>query len=364
MPPLPPELLDVIVDQVDDPLALQSCSLAARRLVTPSQRALFRSVRVQVYPQGVRSPHEALQARLVASPHLALFIHELEIYLLPTDAIKYAVAFTLRSLPNLTSLDIAGNNQIIWENRVDGIVDSLENLISQASLQRLAMSNIRNITASFLLRSVTSVSFLSVHMCKLNAADASPSSVLELPVDIDASLTSLAVREEFPGVTNVADVLLRAPACLTRLERLHVQFESPQRFLLAVPPSLQHLRIDDVLISRNSPHILPPSYPMLRTLELSVVLLQGGNVPALLPAVFAKLAEDLPSVEVIVLHCWRSADRQYRPLAPSTLHFPRLREVRCALGHPSEAQRLCAALQETIPALRGLVTSIVPITSA
>jgi hypothetical protein len=35
-------------------------------------------------------------------------------------------------------------------------------------------------------------------------------------------------------------------------------------------------------------------------------------------------------------------------------HFPRLREVQCVVRDPLVGQRLCAALEETVPALQGL----------
>ncbi|KAJ7203979.1 hypothetical protein C8J57DRAFT_1619970 [Mycena rebaudengoi] len=297
-------------------------------------RALFRSVRLLGY-SSVRSLHEALKTRLVESPHIASYIHELEIYVLPSDASKYAVAVILSSLPNLRSLVIDGSS-LIWGDRTHGIVDALEKLISQKSLQCLTISGIRNISASFVLRAASSVSVFSIRRCNTNAGDPVP----ELPVYFDASLTYLIVRDELLGGPDiadleapacVADVLLEAPACLARLERLHVQVKSAKRLLLAAPPLLRYLRIEEVLLFTDAPRMLSPFLPMLRTLEVNAVIPNGCyRVPDHFPSVFAKIAENLPSVEVIVLHCWGSpifssaAPLPTHPTfpMPRILHFP------------------------------------------
>ncbi|KAJ7245254.1 hypothetical protein C8J57DRAFT_1362599, partial [Mycena rebaudengoi] len=127
------------------------------------------------------------------------------------------------------------------------MVDALEALIAQPSLRSFTISNAWDITTSFILRAVASVTFFSINGFNVVVDEASLVPVPEFPGDFHASLKHLVVRYEtrFPGGPRLADVLLSAPASLVHLERLHVNIQEPQRLLLAVATTLQHLRIDD-----------------------------------------------------------------------------------------------------------------------
>ncbi|KAJ7245248.1 hypothetical protein C8J57DRAFT_1476496 [Mycena rebaudengoi] len=355
MPWLPQELIETIIDQADDQTTLKSFSITAHRFISPSQRSIFRSLELGQQPGS----YEALQARLVASPHLASYIYDLSIDGPNTDAEKSAAAFILRSLPELRSL-VFFCSHLGWHDTTNEMVDALEALISQPYLRSFTISNAWDITTSFISRAVASVTFFSISGFNVVVDEASLVPVPEYPSDFHASLKHLVARDEYLGGPRLADVLLSAPASLAHLERLHVNIREPQRLLLAVATTLQHLRIEDADVPEDSPKILPPPSPHLRRLEFSVVILDGSAMPAHLPSVFAKIAEDLPSVEVIVLNCWTSSFPQNpllplpTPLPPSAWHFRRLREVQCVVRDPLVGQRLCAALEETIPALQGL----------
>ncbi|KAJ7289560.1 hypothetical protein C8J57DRAFT_433118 [Mycena rebaudengoi] len=342
MSELPQELIDAIIGQVDNETSLKSCSIAARHFVSPSQQAIFRSLAPS------RDQCEALQARLVASPHLAPYIQELAIFFPREDGEKRAVLFILHSLPNLRTLDFGSR---LWSQQV---IEALETLIAQPSLRHLTIYGAYDITPSFILRTVSSVSFFSIALFNLDADEASLISVPEFPVEFRAPLTHLVVRREYSEGPTLADVLLSAPASLVNLERLYVEIGEPQRLLLAVAPTLQYLRIQDVNVSSNSPVILPPPPPHLHTLEITIVISDDGTAPSHLPSVFGILADNLPNLEVIVLHCQISPDPPDPPSPPLTRQFPRLREVRCMIAGPLYGDRCCAALEETIPALQGL----------
>jgi hypothetical protein len=123
-------------------------------------------------------------------------------------------------------------------------------------------------------------------------------------------------------------------------------------FIYSLMPIIEsHVALADPL-AIPLPHI-----PHLYTLEIEVGLPDRGVVPARLHSILAKIAEALPSVEVIVLHCWISsrAPEQAALPGPSALHFPQLRAVQCELSR-HDFGHFCTALEEAIPALLGLVS--------
>jgi hypothetical protein len=119
------------------------------------------------------------------------------------------------------------------------VIEALETLITQPSLRHLTISGAYDdITPSFILRTVSSLSFFSIDSFDLDVDGASLISVPEFPNEFRASLTHLVVRRELSEGPTLADVLLSAPAFLAHLERLYVEIGEPQRLLLAVAPSL------------------------------------------------------------------------------------------------------------------------------
>ncbi|KAJ7222750.1 hypothetical protein B0H12DRAFT_1125272 [Mycena haematopus] len=90
---LPQELLNAIVQDIDDPSTLKSCSLAGSNLREESQRILLHSLTL-----GVEN-HDAKNAILDESPHIATYITDLTVYMPNPDEI---VDF------DLTGTDIQG----------------------------------------------------------------------------------------------------------------------------------------------------------------------------------------------------------------------------------------------------------------
>ncbi|KAF7342622.1 hypothetical protein MSAN_02019000 [Mycena sanguinolenta] len=78
---LPQELLNAIVQGIDDPSTLKSCSLAGSSLREESQRILLHSLTL-----GVES-HAAKSAILDESPHIATYIVDLTVYIPNPDEI-------------------------------------------------------------------------------------------------------------------------------------------------------------------------------------------------------------------------------------------------------------------------------------
>ncbi|KAF7296749.1 hypothetical protein MIND_00905500 [Mycena indigotica] len=85
VPPLPPELIALIIDNLHTVRTLKSCSLVADVFRQPAQRKLYRHFTVRIeYIKGAFdcSLDEELVAHLLASPHLA----------------RYVVSFTLSAI--------------------------------------------------------------------------------------------------------------------------------------------------------------------------------------------------------------------------------------------------------------------------
>ncbi|KAJ7239138.1 hypothetical protein C8J57DRAFT_1478503 [Mycena rebaudengoi] len=182
MPSLAQELIEAIIDRADDETTLKSFSITAHRFVVPSQRLIFRSVIIGPAP-GL---YGALQTRLIASPHLALYIHELQVNLVGSHGA--AVAYILRSIPNLRRLDFRSSD-LSWNattHDVHSVIDALVTLIAQPSLCYLAIIDAWQIPPSFIL-------------FDLGVGKASPIAIPEPPHDFRASLTHLVAEKEYPS---------------------------------------------------------------------------------------------------------------------------------------------------------------------
>ncbi|KAK7018788.1 hypothetical protein VNI00_018217 [Paramarasmius palmivorus] len=106
---LPQEVLDSIMDNIhprDDIQALKQCVLAARCLVPAAQRILFREVILTEcgYP-GMQNPPDRFLSLLGHSPHLAGYVTELELRIVPSQWGDNLSQHPLASiLPRLQSL--------------------------------------------------------------------------------------------------------------------------------------------------------------------------------------------------------------------------------------------------------------------
>ncbi|KAJ7238157.1 hypothetical protein C8J57DRAFT_1528817 [Mycena rebaudengoi] len=119
-------------------------------------------------------------------------------------------------------------------------------------------------------------------MFSVFSGENSPRVVDELPPDLDAALTSLFVLYELTPKCRLGNLLLSAPACVVRLDRLHIKIQSAERLLLAAAPFLQHLKIDE---------------------ESIIVISDSGGMPAFPPPMFPGIAGAHPRVEVISINC-------------------------------------------------------------
>jgi hypothetical protein len=166
------------------------------------------------------------------------------------------------------------------------------------------------------------------------------------------------------------ELLLSAPAAVAHLESLHLNIRTPQGLLLALSPTLRHLRINDGISSHplspqltshmyfvvvnvldDDPLDLPPPSPHLRTLELGIAFREVGPLPMHLVSVFAKIAEDYPCLELVVLHCWSytrgaSSISRAHPAFHAGLPPP-------ARGHGRAAPSARAATQPALCAVGG-----------
>ncbi|KAJ7643522.1 hypothetical protein FB45DRAFT_1020361 [Roridomyces roridus] len=79
--PVPQELVDAIIEMLEGPASLKSCSLAARTFVHPSQARLFK--RIELLPVGPHSggssPCQRFYQTLTDAPHLATLVDDLHV---------------------------------------------------------------------------------------------------------------------------------------------------------------------------------------------------------------------------------------------------------------------------------------------
>ncbi|KAJ7223690.1 hypothetical protein B0H12DRAFT_291322 [Mycena haematopus] len=119
MPVLPQDLFETIIDELqDDKNTLKSCALVASSFLPPSQRNLFRKVRV--------GPTQDFPATFLAeSPHLAL--RQLVIQL--SSDLTTVVA--LRPALNIETLIVSGRAVLSWSDLGNEISSALFDSLSR-----------------------------------------------------------------------------------------------------------------------------------------------------------------------------------------------------------------------------------------
>lgn len=147
MPRLPQELIEIIIGELDDSIALKSFSTTAHRLTTPSQRGIFLASSDRCLETN--RMYEALQARLGVSPHLGSYILELVLEAPWSAAAISSADFILRSLPHLRSLRFNGCPYHM--GYISKVASTLMPLVAQPSLRSLTLIHARDVPPSLIL---------------------------------------------------------------------------------------------------------------------------------------------------------------------------------------------------------------------
>lgn len=244
---IPPELIDPIVSELDT-RSLKACALTSSTLCGPSQRALFRSFRLE----GVLSSHSYSKTCTLLSdfPHIATYIQHLEIFPIISTPPEELESLQ-RLLPKLTHVRhclisgvYTGTLGARWSDFPHGLSSAVLGLISRQGLSSLSVRFMKEIPAPVLLRFLASARSLSFVCCYLRWGPAELSRAGPPPPP--PALSHLSLRE---GAESVGDFLSRrelAPhiATITHLS-MNMGINQPTiPILAATAHRLKHLRLN------------------------------------------------------------------------------------------------------------------------
>ncbi|KAJ7466078.1 hypothetical protein FB451DRAFT_419173 [Mycena latifolia] len=156
------ELLDAIFTSVHATADLKACSLAARFLVDPSQRHLFRSLSLfsnRIRP-GARRKVENTHDPATLSPRLSNYVTELTVYL-DSAARQFAtLKSVLRKLRSLTRLALVAVGRFRWHEIPSETQSFLQDICGR--LHSLSLNRITDVPASFIHHAASSLQALSL----------------------------------------------------------------------------------------------------------------------------------------------------------------------------------------------------------
>jgi hypothetical protein len=156
---LPPEILNVIVHEVDDTASLRRCSLVSTTFLYPSQQCLFHSL--HLHPDDIQPAHTLFQG----SPHLAIYVRDVKLDLEEswTQNLDYAlVPSLLGMLSNIESLRVRGTSANFSLANVPPLTSALCHALALPSLERFELADISDVPPSLLLTAVSSVTHLKI----------------------------------------------------------------------------------------------------------------------------------------------------------------------------------------------------------
>ncbi|KAJ7261025.1 hypothetical protein C8J57DRAFT_1719811 [Mycena rebaudengoi] len=357
MPSLPQELVDSIVALVDDP---------------PAQRAIFKSLWLHPHQQGSLKV-EAASESLAAFPHLAAYVHHLTMVIPHLEGEIYALESILLTVRNLERLVINGRS-MRWSSVAPRLKSALQTIITLPSLHTLHLAAMFGLPSDLICSAASSVSTLAFYRTRLHQSE-DPQHPPSLASDVQ--LTHIMLLDSGERVKDLCNLFLAVPARVTRLERLSIHIDPQSRtyadqFLTAISPSLRHLSL--AIGGVPEPINLSP-LPLVRTLDVQVLISGSRRFPTNFPTTFANLAEAFPSIEVLTLllifspkppkspETWWLFEGTLSDLGPSfpnRTRFLHLRRVHCKLI-PRHAEydlsaafrHFCTAMDECMPGLRG-----------
>jgi hypothetical protein len=244
---LPQELIEAIIEEVDDPDALKACSTTAAAFLVPSQRSIFRCVRLRgtIADEGT-SNLVAAEDLFSASPHLAFYIQALDMDIPPEKSHQHITKVLLYIMPRVRRLVIHGCFSD-WSGVGGELAAALRDVITRPSLERLHIDYLAGIPPSFILLAALSIPILSVYQIEVGNGDdgnSSPSADLLS----SSRLRHLVLPKAAKGTGEFCRVLMCNPACLANLEHLSMvtnDYSShyDARFLTTVASTLQHLEL-------------------------------------------------------------------------------------------------------------------------
>ncbi|KAJ7466112.1 hypothetical protein FB451DRAFT_1486515 [Mycena latifolia] len=284
------ELLDAIFTEVHATADLKACSLAARFLVDPSQRRLFRSLSLfsnRLRP-GARGKVENTHDPATLSPRLSSYVTELRVYL-DSAARQFATLISvLRKPGSLTRLKLVAVGLSRWHEIP--IETQLFRRDICGYLYSLSLNGIADVPAAFIQHAASSLQALSlidITMPLYNSVIAHGASSTALK-----DLVILAKGDNFESALDAGiEKHLRALRKLESYlggayEARREQFSRTSNF----HTTLEHL---ELFLTYPLPSLLLPTLPVLRFMKLQFEF-HGTHLPDELDALFISLPITAP----------------------------------------------------------------------
>ncbi|KAJ7036927.1 hypothetical protein C8F04DRAFT_1180950 [Mycena alexandri] len=276
MPPIPQDLIKVIVSCLEDRESLEASSLVSSAFCEPSQRILLSSLTLADHHHPGPPTYVAASTLLEESPHIASYITRLCIELpgpTATPGALQALQQILGKLENVDSCIVAGETRLKWKN-IDGtLILSLHNFISRVSLQQLHVLRIDKIPLAVFVKLLEAAPLLAFSCTTVSAKEADLSAVPapqsrvpeRLILEMGAhGICDLLARPELAGFTAGLKDLKVMP---------HYARIGSAGLAGSAASTLTHLRLDFTgLVMRT---IAMPPLPALTSLDVSVLF--GGN---------------------------------------------------------------------------------------
>ncbi|KAJ7479058.1 hypothetical protein FB451DRAFT_1240506 [Mycena latifolia] len=257
MVPVPQELIDAIVNEVEDAKALKACSLTASAFREPSQRMLIHSLTLSRHAS--RPSANAWCARLTESPRIARYITTVTIYLSFEDT-KPPAVHTLQTifarLMNVRRCVFSSGHDYFcpWED-LTPVAQVVVDFIQSQKLAELNVRYFANLPPSVLacfLSAAPKISFLSVqvdtdaigeHLSNVKMAPSKPKQLL-LAEDSSRVCDALT-RPEFSSYMSDLRILEVWPEPEYRIDMLS-----------SASTQLEHICVD---CTRTYPYLSVPS---------------------------------------------------------------------------------------------------------
>ncbi|KAJ7745368.1 hypothetical protein B0H16DRAFT_1889430 [Mycena metata] len=387
-PNLPLELVEVIFTGLDTK-SLRTCALLSSSTLESSQRLLFRSVVID----DEHVPHA--QSLLEGSPHIAGYIHDLDVRLSNdtpqwVDLSALGSILTTDKLCNLKSLTLRGEDRD-WAKLPSLLQNGLHSFLASTYLHTLNLTHIHGVPPSLIIAALSSVRRLGLYQLTIDAIDNSldshPRSRPPIP------RTEHLIRREthyLEGQSFLVDLITvpkGGPAYLENVRRLAVSMyleilPDSLRLIGATANTLRHLElgcggprfttlsVQPLIYNTDMPQPIDlPFLPSLQIIELKVYLGNPVHVPENLHVAIATFPTTIPAIELIRLTFHRPMYPQGRATwMDSTGPFPvlnhsygerlpRLRTVHCHMwseGHFDEPYPYFDAfIHERFPGLEG-----------
>ncbi|KAJ7359668.1 hypothetical protein DFH08DRAFT_414777 [Mycena albidolilacea] len=368
MVPFPQELFDAIIDEIHDKETLKACALVGSSFLPPSQRKLFRKVRL---PGGLGRRSRDTSAALAESPHLVSYVRDLTILMASTVPNSVAMAGMLRLAQNIESLVVFGR-AVNWNHLKHEACSALIDCLSRPSLRLLYLSSMQGVSAA-LISAATAIPVVSFVHIRMDVRE-------EISEQLHASapaprLRHLILGDSGPAVRLICDFLLhpRNPAYTQQIEHLEIHIDQcnasyVERIMAACAATLKYLAVYATDL------IQLPLLPFVLEVEIKVFVGDNRRLPAFFSHNFSQIASSLPLAETITLVVFVDPLRpgpeiEWPDEGPLPIFGPsfmdrtqllHLRQVHCILRRQSTFgdistvfDRFVPAMESTMPGLRG-----------